>query len=801
MQTTKVTLPILGMDCASCALTIKKALTKIVGVVDCDVNFATEKARIEFDPGQTDPGKFNEKIKPLGYTLLLAPADSANKETAGGPEMPADHAGMSPEEHARMMAGTAGMVQGNGGAAGMDHSEHLGMGQSKDYKLKELADYQKKAKIVFPMALGVFLLMMWDILAQTITGFPEFFIAYNTYASISFILASAVLLIVGRPFINGVIRFIKYRAANMDTLVGIGTMVAYIYSTILLLFPQIRTTLNLPDFYYFDVTTVVLGFIFFGKYLEVRSKFKTGEAIEKLLNLQAKTALVEREGKELELPVSQVVVGDIIIVKPGAKIPVDGEIVDGRSAIDESMVTGESIPVDKGPGDNVVGATINKQGAFKFKATKIGSQTLLAQIIKMVEEAQGSRAPIQNLVDKVSEVFVPVVLVIAFVTLAAWLLIGPSFMDFNQALSFGLLCFTGVLVIACPCALGLATPTAIIVGVGKGAENGILIKNAESLEKLLKVQVLVVDKTGTLTKGKPEVVEFNDLTSEKNALQLLASLEKSSEHPLAIAITEKANKENVQLLKVSEFKIIEGKGLQGEISGKSYYAGNVKLIEDLSVAFESELINKLTKEGKTPIILTDGKTVLAVVGVADTYKDNAVAAINTLHRMKIELVMLTGDNQQTAEFIAKQLGIDKVYAEVLPKDKANIIRELQDTGKYISMAGDGVNDAPALAQSNVGIAMSTGTDVAIETADITLLGGDISKIAAAIRLSKMTMRTIKQNLFWAFIYNIVGIPIATGIFYPFLGLILNPVFAGLAMALSSVSVVSNSLRLKLLKLQ
>src|SRR3990172_959012 len=382
MQTTKVTLPILGMDCASCALTIKKALTKIVGVVDCDVNFATEKARIEFDPGQTDPGKFNEKIKPLGYSLLLAPADSANKETAGGPEMPADHAAMSPEEHARMMAGTA---------PGMDHSEHLGRGQSKEYKLKELADYQKKAKIVFPMALGVFLLMMWDILAQTIAGFPEFFIDYNTYASISFILASAVLLIVGRPFINGVIRFIKYRAANMDTLVGIGTIVAYTYSTILLLFPQIRTTLNLPDFYYFDVTTVVLGFIFFGKYLEVRSKFKTGEAIETLLNLQAKTALVERDGKELELPVSQVVVGDIIIVKPGAKIPVDGEIVDGKSAIDESMVTGESIPVDKGPGDNVVGATINKQGAFKFKATKIGSQTLLAQIIKMVEEAQGSK--------------------------------------------------------------------------------------------------------------------------------------------------------------------------------------------------------------------------------------------------------------------------------------------------------------------------------------------------------------------------------------------------------------------------
>jgi Cu2+-exporting ATPase/Cu+-exporting ATPase len=550
------------------------------------------------------------------------------------------------------------------------------------------------------------------------------------------------------------------------------------------------------------VTIVVITFIALGKYLEARSKIKTGDAIEKLLNLQAKTALVIRDGDEIEISVNEVKHGDLIIVKPGAKIPVDGIIMEGSSFIDESMVTGEPMPVQKKNGDSVVSGTINTSGSFTFKATKIGSETLLAQIIKMVEDAQGSKAPIQALADKISAIFVPIVLVIAFLTLGAWLIIGSQYLGFSQALSFGLVSFVGILVIACPCALGLATPTAIIVGVGKGAKEGILIKDAATLEKLHKVNTVVVDKTGTITKGKPTLVDIQNLSDLKDEelVSILASLEKKSEHPIAHAIVNYAQNKNISISDVSDFEGIQGKGLKGKVEGTEYFVGNAKLISDLKISFDASKLNEFTSQGKTPVILATKEKVLGFVMVADEIKAESVEAINDLHALGIKVVMLTGDDEKAAKYIGSLVGIDDVVAHVLPQDKLEKIKELQSQGRVVAMAGDGVNDAPALAQADVGIAMGTGTDVAIESAGITLLGGDISKLVKAIKLSKITMRGIKQNLFWAFIYNIVGIPLAAGALYPIFGWLLNPVFAGFAMAMSSVSVVSNSLRIKAKKL-
>jgi len=523
---------------------------------------------------------------------------------------------------------------------------------------------------------------------------------------------------------------------------------------------------------------------------------RTGDAIEKLLNLQAKTALVVRDGKEVEIPVDQVVHGELIIVKPAGKIPVDGTLTEGESFVDESMITGEPMPVKKTVSDAVVAGTLNTSGTFTFKATKVGSETMLAHIVKMVEEAQGSRAPIQALADKISSVFVPIVLVIAFLALATWLIIGSQYLGFPQALSFGLVSFVGILVIACPCALGLATPTAIIVGVGKGAREGILVKDAATLEKLHKVRVIIMDKTGTITRGKPELTSLKNLSekSDTEIIAVLASLENKSEHPIAHAVVNYAKEKDIALLPVEQFEIIKGKGLGGVVVGVEYRVGSEKLARELGAEFGS--LEKDTREGKTPVILAVNGKALAVVMVADQVKPEAVQAVKDLHALGIKVVMVTGDDKNTAQFIAKQVGIDEVVAEVLPEDKMNKIKELQAKGITVAMVGDGVNDAPALAQADVGIAMATGTDVAIESAGITLLHGDISKLVKAVRLSKMTMRGIKQNLFWAFIYNIVGIPLASGILFPVFGWLLSPVFAGFAMAFSSVSVVGNSLRIK-----
>lgn len=782
----KITIPVNGMHCASCASTIQKTIKKTKGVIDCEVNYGNEKTKIEFDSSKITLEELSKKIEPFGYSLQTSSTTSTSTE---------DNTHQMPD-------GTVMLDQQYTHTKGMDHSAHLGVGQSKEYKLKELKRQKLKVQFVMPITIMVFILMMWEIAALSFSWFPRFFLPHQLFQTISLILATIILFWVGGEFLKEVTAFIKYRIANMYTLVGIGTLSSYIYSAIVVLFPEFKSLLNFPDMVYFDVVIVVIGFVYLGKYLETSSKLRTGEAIEKLLNLQAKTALVEIDGKEVEIPIDQVKVENIIIVKPGGKIPVDGIIIEGTSTIDESIITGESMPIDKGVNDKVIGGTINKQGAFKFKATGVGSKTLLSSIIRMVDEAQGSKAPIQGLADRISSIFVPTVLIIAVITLLVWLVVGSLFMPFSEAFSLGLLCFTGVLVIACPCALGLATPTAIIVGTGKGAENGILIKNAESLEKLHKVTTVVTDKTGTITKGEPEVTDILILNSqnESEILIILASLEKNSEHPISKAIIKKANQLNLNLLKVAEFKIIEGKGLKGLLNNKQYFAGNLKLLKDLNLSIDESVINKYTLQGKTPVVLTTQTEILALIAVADTLKENAKETISALHKLGLKVVMLTGDNYNTAKYISNQVGIDEVIAEVLPNQKADRIKDLQAKGNIVAMLGDGINDAPALSQADVGIAMGTGTDVAIESAEITLLSGDISKVLKAIKLSKFTMRAIKQNLFWAFAYNLVGIPLAAGLFFPFFGILLNPIFAGLAMALSSISVITNSLRLKTIKI-
>ena len=588
----------------------------------------------------------------------------------------------------------------------------------------------------------------------------------------------------------------------MDTLIGLGTSVAFLYSFIISAFEETLAPFLDVHYSFYDVTIVVITFVALGKYLETKAKLKTGDAIQKLIGLQPKTSLVIREGKEISISTNEVVVGDIVVVKPGQKIPVDGVVINGGSYVDESMITGEPMPVEKTSGLKVVAGTINTNGSFNFKATKVGSETLLAQIIKMVNEAEASKAPIQALADKISAVFVPIVLIIALVAFIAWLYFGASSLGFSQALVYAITAFVAVLVIACPCALGLATPTAIIVGVGKGAKEGILIKNAEALEILHKADVIVMDKTGTITKGKPELVKINNLSdlTDDVIISILATLESRSEHPIALAVTNYAQDHQLKLMTLTNFEIIKGKGLKGLVDEVEYFAGNSKILLDQKIDFDLEKLDKETKEGKTPIILVKDNKVLAVVYVADEIRDEAKSTIASLHQLDKKVIMLTGDNKNTGHYVAGLVGIDEVVAEVLPSDKLEIIKDLQNKGRIVAMVGDGVNDAPALAQANVGIAMGSGTDVAIESAGITLIGGDIGKIVKAVRLSKITMNGIKQNLFWAFIYNIVGIPVASGVFYPAFGLLMSPVFAGAAMALSSVSVVANSLRIKTKKL-
>lgn len=752
-MTTQI-LKVKGMHCASCASIITKKLSAMPHVKSVSVNYGNEKAKIDYDDAHISIDSMNDEISKLGYSFV-----SENNQANSG------------HDHALM-------------------------------KADELDELRNKTSFIIPVTITVFALMMWDILARTTAWMPSLPIPMALFNTISMVMATVALFWVGKPYLLGVTRFIRHRVANMDTLIGLGTLVAYTYSILITLLPSLGTLLRVPEYTYFDVTIVVIGFITLGKYLEARSKKKTGDAIEKLLNLQAKTALVIRNGKEVEVKIDEVVHGDRIIIKPGSKIPVDGLVLEGSSFVDESMVTGEPIAVEKKIGDSVVAGTINTSGSFIFEAKKVGKETLLSQIIKMVEDAQGSKAPIEALADKISGIFVPIVLIIALVSLIVWLAVGSQFIGFSQSVSLGILSFVSVLVIACPCALGLATPTAIIVGVGKGARNGILIKDAASLEHLHKVDTVVVDKTGTITLGKPTVVDIHNESklSNDDFIRIIASLESKSEHPIAHAVTQYAHDKNITLVKALSFSIIQGKGLKGVVDGTEYFIGNAQLMSELKISFNQNQLDQYTSQGKTPVLISTKDNFLGFVMVADEVKKESKDAVASLHKLGIKVVMLTGDEEKTAKYIASQVGIDEVIAHVLPQDKMDKIKALQAQGKIVAMAGDGVNDAPALAQANVGIAMGTGTDVAIESAGITLLHGDISKLVKAIKLSKITMRGIKQNLFWAFIYNIIGIPLAAGLFYPLFGWLLNPIFAGFAMAMSSVSVVSNSLRIKAKKL-
>lgn len=755
-----------GMHCASCSSVIEKSLKKVDGVHSVEVNYGTEKAKISFDSTKTNPQELSKHIERLGYSL----------------EAPS----------------TAMLM----GMSESDHRAHLGLNQSKREKLAEVADMRAKVLSATPLAVFAAFVMGWDILSEYTSVPPMSYTLKEFFHHLLPLFATYILFVVGKPYLFGFYRFLRYGKANMDTLIGIGTVAAFLYSFAVSAFEDaLRSFINV-DYQYYDVTIVVITFIALGKYLEAKSKIKTGDAIEKLLTLQAKTALVVRDGKEVEISISDVTHGDYIVIKPGARIPVDGVISEGESFVDESMVTGEPMPVQKKRGDAVVSGTLNTSGSFTFEASRVGSETLLAQIIKMVEDAQGSKAPIQALADKISAVFVPVVLVVAFLTLGVWLIIGAQYLGFAQALSLGLVSFVGILVIACPCALGLATPTAIIVGVGKGAREGILIKDAATLEKLHKVDTVVVDKTGTLTRGKPTLVDIQSLSDmeDEELVAILASIEKKSEHPIAHAIVNYAQEKNIATSEVSGFESIQGMGLKGTVKSAEYFVGNTKLVSDLKLSFDATALHEFTLQGKTPVIIATKDRMLGFVMVADEIKQESKQAVADLHTLGIKVVMLTGDDERTAQYMASLVGIDEVVAHVLPQDKLQKVKELQSQGRIVAMAGDGVNDAPALAQADVGIAMGTGTDVAIASAGITLLGGDISKLVKAIKLSKITMRGIKQNLFWAFIYNIVGIPLAAGAFYPLFGWLLNPIFAGFAMALSSVSVVSNSLRIKTMKL-
>jgi Cu2+-exporting ATPase/Cu+-exporting ATPase len=758
-MTTK-TYNVKGMHCASCAAIITKKLSKVEGIGKADVNLATEKAKIEFSGDTMSDETLNELLNKYGYGLVA-------EQVAESPTAPTFDRKAAAEK-------------------------------LKREKEEEVLEQKAKVQFALPIAFMVFLLMMWDIAARSFPDVPNLPIPMELFNIISMALATWMVFRVGAPFLHGIVMFVQNGAASMDTLIGIGTLTAWLYSTVITLLPPVRDLLQVPDYTYFDTTIVVIGFVLLGKYLEARSRMKTGEAIEKLIGLQAKSAILRRGSTEVEVPLEQVRKGDIVVVRPGTKIPVDGTITEGSSSIDESMVTGEPVPVDKNPGDPVIGGTINKQGAFDFTASRVGEETVLARIIAMVEDAQGSKAPIQNIADRIAAIFVPSVLVIAAVTFLAWITIGAAFMNFPTALSFGIMGLVGILVIACPCALGLATPTAIIVGIGKGAEYGILIRNAQSLETLSKVDTVVFDKTGTITAGTPSVTDIRSLDgsiSSDRLLLIAASVESKSEHPLAQAIANAATKSNLTLLDVAGFEALDGIGVRGTVDGKS-----VKVRKPDVKDSALPQLGALQHQGKTVVMLEEEGSVLGLIALSDTIKEEAAEAVKALHAKGIKVIMLTGDNRLAADFMARQAGIDEVIAEVLPQEKADRIRELQQKGRKVAMAGDGINDAPALAVADVGIAMATGTDIAIESAGITILRGDIRKVSQSITLARATMRVIRQNLFWAFIYNVIGIPLAAGALYPFFGIFLNPVFSGVAMAGSSVSVVTNSLRLKTKKL-
>jgi Cu+-exporting ATPase len=794
----KQIIKITGMSCASCAARIEKKLNSLDGVKQATVNLALEQATVEYDDQLATVDQFSAEIKNLGYDVIEAPSGARVDLNLGGMSCAACAARIEKKlnslegvekaavnfatakatvKYDRALIKVADLVKTveNLGFRATP-VEQVPRDQEKEVREKEIKRLRKEVWLAALLSSPLLLAMLLSLVGIDLP------LLHNAYFQL--VLTTPIQFGIGFRFYKNAYYALRAKSPNMDVLIAMGTSAAYFFSIYNGFF--VPAAPGKMQALYFEASAVIITLILLGKYLEAVAKGKTSEAIKKLMGLQAKTARVIRDGQEVDLPIEEVEVGDVISVRPGEKIPVDGKIIEGNSAIDESMLTGESIPVEKKVGDLVVGATINRYGVFKFEATKVGRDTVLAQIIKMVEEAQGSKAPIQKLADEVSGIFVPVVIGVAVVTFLVWtLLVGD--------LSAAIISAVSVLVIACPCSLGLATPTAIMVGTGKGAENGILIKGGEYLEMAYKLDTVVLDKTGTITKGQPEVTDLFPLGGlEKGQLLRLAAItEKRSEHPLGVAIYEKGKAELGMIPDPDQFEALPGRGVKAVVGQQMVYIGTRKLLKEQGVDLGSaeEVVAKLEDEGKTAMLVAIDQQVAGIIAVADTLKENSKEALAELESMGIEVYMITGDNRRTAQAIAKQVRIGKVLAEVLPEHKAEEVEKLKQQGKIVAMVGDGINDAPALATADIGMAMGTGTDVAMEAADITLMRGDLKTIPAAIRLSRQTMRKIKQNLFWAFIYNTLGIPFAA------LGL-LNPIIAGAAMAFSSVSVVTNSLSLK-----
>ncbi|EKB59451.1 heavy metal translocating P-type ATPase [Bergeyella zoohelcum] len=728
------TFPVLGMSCAACASGAENIVKQTQGIVSASVNFATGNLTVEYFPSATSIAEIKKAVQKGGYDLLI----------------------QNEEEQQQTLEAL--------------HEEKL-----KKLKFKSF----------------------WAIiLSLPVVIIGMFFMDMPYGNEISWLFATPVLFWLGKDFFVNAWKQAQHRTANMDTLVTLSTGIAYLFSVVMMIFAEHLHKIGIHPHVYFEAASVIIAFILLGRYLEEKAKGNTSTAIKKLMGLQPKTVVVLHENTEKITPIEAVNTGDIILVKPGEKIAVDGIVTQGNSFVDESMLSGEPVPVQKKEGEKVYAGTINQKGSFQFQAVKVGKETLLAHIIKTVQDAQGSKAPVQKLADKIAAVFVPTVLSIAVLTFVLWVVLGAE----NQWVQ-GLISAVTVLIIACPCALGLATPTAIMVGVGKGAENGILIKDAESLETANKINAVILDKTGTITQGKPEVTDVLWLNNDSSAESILLSMEKQSEHPLAEAVALRLH--SVTTVEISDFESITGKGAKAIFNDKMYFVGNQKLLLENHINIDAKLLEKAKEwahQAQTVIWFADSEKALSVLAISDKIKENSVQAIQELQQMGIELYMLTGDNEATAKAIAQQTGIEHYQAEVLPQDKADFVKKLQSQGKVVAMVGDGINDSTALATADVSVAMGKGSDIAMDVAKMTLISSDLTKIPQAIRLSKHTVAAVRQNLFWAFIYNLIGIPIAAGVLYPINGFLLNPMLAGAAMALSSVSVVGNSLRLKKSKL-
>jgi len=816
MSEKQITLPITGMTCANCAGTVERALGKLAGVQEANVNLALERASVTFDPDKLSEQDILERVERIGYGVATATMDLPITGMTCANCTAAVERGLSKVDGVTGVAvnlatekATVTYIPGRASRRDLvAQVERIGYGVVEAEAEGELEDAERGARqaeirrqtrlfwtgVAFALPLFV-LSMLRDF------GVLGVWARAPWVNVLMLALATPVQFYVGWQYYEGGYKALRNGSANMDVLVALGSSVAYFYS--------IAVILGLGGHVYFETSAVIITLIVLGKLLEARAKGQTSEAIKKLMGLRARTARVVRDGAETDILIEDVAVGDVVVVRPGEKIPVDGVVVEGTSSVDESMITGESLPVSKGLGDQVVGATLNKAGLFKFEATAVGRETALAQIIRLVEEAQGSKAPIQRLADEVAGIFVPAVILAALVTFGVWLFLVPtaSFAD-------AIIRLAAVLVIACPCAMGLATPTAIMVGTGKGAESGILFKSSAALERAHKLRTVVLDKTGTITRGEPSVTDVvraerasGPVEDEAALLRLAASAERGSEHPLGEAIVAAAQARGLQLAEPAGFEAIAGHGIRAEVDGREVLLGNLRLMEARQVGLNGlqAAAQRLQREAKTAMWLAVDGQAAGVIAVADTIKEGSREAIARLHHLGLEVLMLTGDNQATAEAIAAEAGVDRVFAEVLPGDKAEIVKQLQAGGAQVGMVGDGINDAPALAQADVGIAIGTGTDVAMETADVTLMRGDLRSVPQALKLSKSTMATIKQNLFWAFFYNVILIPIAAGVLYPvswapdFLRQ-LHPILAAFAMAFSSVSVVSNSLRLRRVKI-